>query len=330
MAATGWWQELGDGLRLNFGHQPSSIDSWLAVEPGVRIGVWQAPTAETPRIACLAFDHAAGWDRAKAAAWLNSHRPHQDHERTAFLQTPYRFKSPLAKFVQTVVQTHDWQLANGTATEHQADSLEFHAVPVIANCDWPREGAGLELDLSAARHADRLPVGLRQGLPARGFVNYLEAQALIRRLESWMQKECVQATPRIVVLALYQGQVDLLRRLVEQSEILRAHDCPLEITLPSRMRQRECDVVFLSLTRSHGHRATAFGEAVEELPIALTRASQRLFLFGDPGTLNRRTQWTGPLDQLDGCAAQQELLCLKRLVACLKQPPATVYANGKS
>ena len=48
-------------------------------------------------------------------------------------------------------------------------------------------------DLSAPRHADRLPVGLRQGLPARGFVNYLEAQALVRRLETWVSREAVAA-----------------------------------------------------------------------------------------------------------------------------------------
>ena len=47
--------------------------------------------------------------------------------------------------------------------------------PPFSKREWPREGAGLELDLSASRHADRLPVGLRPGLPARGFVNYLEA-----------------------------------------------------------------------------------------------------------------------------------------------------------
>ena len=85
------------------------------------------------------------------------------------------------------------------------------------------------------------------------------------------------------MLAVYEGQVELLRRLVEQSEILRARTYPLEVALPSRWHQRECDVVFLSLTRSHAHRSVAFGEDVKELPLALTRARSRLFLFGDPG-----------------------------------------------
>jgi hypothetical protein len=289
--------------------------------------MWTAPDAETPRVACIAFDPVAGWDRVKAEAWLQEHRAVHDAERTVFLQKPYRFTPHLAKFVQTVIRTNDWRAsvsANGVAVK----PWEFIAVPAVPTQGWPREGAGFELDLSGSRHADRLPVGLRQGLPANGFVNYLEAQALIRRLETWSEKEAQGQSCKVAVLALYQGQVDLLRRLVEQSAILRACSFPLEVTLPCQMKQRECDIVFLSMTRSHGHRATAFGEAADELPIALTRASKRLFVFGDPGTLNRRTNWTGPLDQLDNNAASQELLRLKRLVACLQLPHEN--GNGKA
>jgi hypothetical protein len=191
-------------------------------------------------------------------------------------------------------------------------------VPALAKHEWPRDGAGLELDLSAVRHADRLPVGLRQGLPTRGFVNYLEAQALIRALETLQQNgACAGCT--VALLALYEGQVELLRRLVEQSEILRGRQFPLEIALPSRLHQRECDFVLLSLTRSHGHRSVAFGEDARELPLALTRPRRRLLVFGDPGTLCKRTTWHGPLEHLDAHSAQQELVRLSCFLACLRQ-----------
>src|SRR5207248_5247183 len=52
--------------------------------------------------------------------------------------------------------------------------------------------------LAGARQADRLPVGLRNGLPQKGVVNYLEAQALIRRLEAWL-RENPAASCRVAV-----------------------------------------------------------------------------------------------------------------------------------
>jgi superfamily I DNA and/or RNA helicase len=165
-------------------------------------------------------------------------------------------------------------------------------------------------------------------LPVRGFVNYPEAQALVRRLEIFAQ-EGSGAASSVAVLALYQGQVELLRRLVQQSEILRSRALPLEIALPSRLRQRECDLVLLSLTRSHAHRAVAFGEDVLELPLALTRSTGSLIVFGDPGTLSKRATWTGPLDHLDSRAAHEELQRFQRLVAYLQiKEHAAAHANG--
>ena len=135
--------------------------------------------------------------------------------------------------------------------------------------------------------------------------------------------------PVVVVLALFEGQVELLRRLVEQSEILRARTFKLEVALPSRLCQRECDVVFLRLTRSHAHRSVAFGDSAHELPLAFTRSRSRLLVFGDPGSLSKRTHWHGPLDQLDAHAAHQERVRLSRFLAYLqKHGLAPTLHNG--
>ena len=53
------------------------------------------------------------------------------------------------------------------------------------------------------------------------------------------------------------------------------------------------------------------------LALALTRAHTRILLFGDPGTLVRRSQWDGPLEQLDAVAAGQEKHLLNQLVHIL-------------
>jgi AAA domain len=322
-----WWSDEPQRFCRHLCPIAQRVVAWLTIEPGLRLGTVTDDEGEATRIGCIEFDKAHGWDRSRAEAWLHRHRPVRDHERTVFLQTPYRFIRPLAQFVESVVSNCDWLTATLPMPSTQERSFEFVAVPPLSKPEWPRDGAGLELDLSATRHADRLPVGLRQGLPARGFVNYLEAQALVRRLETCVSKEGVVAS-QVAVLALYEGQVELLRRLIVQSEILRASSFMPEVALPSRLHQRECDVVFLSLTRSHSYRCVAFGEDAKELPLALTRGRSRLFVFGDPGSLCKRTSWHGPLDQLDAPSAHQELVRLARLVAYLQKHAPTAPTNG--
>jgi hypothetical protein len=87
----------------------------------------------------------------------------------------------------------------------------------------------------------------------------------------------------------------------------------IEIGLPADFHQRECLVALVSLTRSHTHRAVSFGEGPQQLVVALTRAVSRLWVFGDPGTLARRGQWSGPLDHLDEGAAERERDLVLRL-----------------
>jgi len=326
---TGWWSEDAKHNVRHLGPNAGRIHAWIDIEPGLRVGTVANEAGEACRAAAIEFDKSAGWDRGKAEAWLQRYRSIHDRERTAFLQTPYRFGRSLVNLMPTMVRADEWRTHGLPETPLDGTAFEFIPVPPFAKRDWPPEGSGLELDLAGARQADRLPVGLRNGLPQKGFVNYLEAQAVIRRLEAWL-RENPSPSARVAVLALYDGQVELLRRLVEQSEALRSRTFPLEVALPSRMHQRECDVVFLSLTRSHAHRATAFGDDVKELPLAWTRCRSRLFVFGDPGALSKRSSWHGPVDQLDAASAQQELVRVARLLVCLQtQHAAKPHGNGK-
>jgi superfamily I DNA and/or RNA helicase len=92
----------------------------------------------------------------------------------------------------------------------------------------------------------------------------------------------------------------------------------LEVGVPALFRQRECPVVLVSLTRSHTHRAVSYGEGPQALALALTRARDRLLLFGDPGTLVRRSHWQGRLDHLDETAAAREREVIAQLVRYLQ------------
>jgi superfamily I DNA and/or RNA helicase len=119
-------------------------------------------------------------------------------------------------------------------------------------------------------------------------------------------------------LTLYPAQADLIRRLMHNDPTLTKLGDAIEVTVPAAFRQREAGVVLLSLTRSHTHRAVAFGSGPQALAWAMTRARSRLIIFGDPGTLVRRSQWDGPLEHLDENAAARERQLITRLVHYLE------------
>ena len=109
----------------------------------------------------------------------------------------------------------------------------------------------------------------------------------------------------------------------------------IEVGPPPSFLQREADIVLLSLTRSHTHRAVAYGSDPSALLVALTRARKRLVIFGDAGTLLRRSQWDGPLEHLDQDAARQEKQLVSRLVRYLdgivqKRRSGQVRQEGRS
>ncbi len=209
-----------------------------------------------------------------------------------------------------------------------------------------RGGAGLETDLADARLLEHVPADLRAALPKQGLVNYLEAVAVARALEAlvtdpdfqsasaaWQRHRaalCQHAgevcdvperrghCPSVAVMALYPAQAELIRLLVRRSPALAACPVPVEVGTPAAFRQRECLAALVSLTRSHTHRAVSYGEGPHAVALALTRAASRVMLFGDPGTLARRSQWQGALDHLDDAAAGRERALAAGLVGYLQ------------
>jgi hypothetical protein len=191
--------------------------------------------------------------------------------------------------------------------------------PAAAN-GLPPTGSSLEIDLSAPRQGERLPLDLRGRLPARGFVNLAEARAVVRKLEELLVRSVHSNghAPQVVVVALYPAQAELIRHLLMQTPALAAHARAIEVGAPGQFRHREADIVLVSLTRSHSHRAVAYGEGPAALVQAWTRARRRLVLLGDPGNLLRRCQWRGVLDHLDEAAAGREGLLLGQLANYLQ------------
>jgi hypothetical protein len=304
---------------------------------------------------CVEFDPAAGWLRERAAHWVEQHLSLRDLGRTIRLEKIYRMTSAMATVVADILALGDpashacrhlTELPEPTPPDSTArpgrPTIEFVPVPplwhpraektgrgerrggrsaatVVAapSLVLPKAGAGLELDLADVRHRDRLPGDLRPGLPDRGFVNYLEAQAVVRALEELVGNSSSRSS--IGVICLYTAQAQLIRRLAARVPALAGSRVDIRIDTPAGFRQRECDIVLVSLTRSHGHRAVSFGESPRQLAQALTRARSRLIVFGDPGTLARRRQWEATVDHLDGGSSARERAVCGRLLDYLQK-----------
>jgi hypothetical protein len=197
-------------------------------------------------------------------------------------------------------------------------------------------GAGLEMDLAAPRRvgaAGSLPDELRTALPPQGIVNYAEARAIVEALERLARDPIfaplanagdsearrVISGPKVAVISLFASQVELLRRLIQRSAVLAGSPLAIEVGLPGAFQQREAMVGLVSLTRSHASRAVPFSDTPQSLVAALTQCATRLVLFGDPGTMLRRSQWHGGLDHLDEIVGPIEQALVGQLLGQLNR-----------
>jgi hypothetical protein len=341
------WVERGDRVKLHLGDAGHEHADTTAVDLGRGVRELLVGAADNDRVATddwhtwgVEFDRAAGFDRPRAEEWARRHLGARDLGRTVMLDVPQGIHPSLAAVFADVLFPDCYRLPTTDTLTH-APAVEFVSVPAAParashrNPRWTG-GAGLELDLSDPRHRDRLPADLRARLgDARGLVNYLEAQAVVQTLEhlvgsqnGWSGHGTANGAPLVAqanhlcnrpasigIVALYQAQAQLIRLMLERRpEILAGRSLDIQVGVPAAFRECEYDVVLLSLTRSHTHRAVTYGEGPSLLTLAMTRARGHLKLFGDPGTLARRAQWQGPLDHLDELASEHERSVIAQLL----------------
>jgi hypothetical protein len=232
--------------------------------------------------------------------------------------------SRLAKALNYVLYDGEFQGTRLARDAAESAAIEFVPVPELRSGAKQGAGlanairvggAGLEVDLSDPRQRSRLPPAFTAQLPARGWVNLPEAQALLqfvrKRLACTESVNVPSARPSaMAIVALCPAQARLIR-MVAASEL---PDVAVEIDAPGAFREREFDEVFVSLTRSHARLPVSYGEGYPDLALALSRSRSRLVMFGDLGALARRSQWDGPVEQLDDAAARRERRLVERLV----------------
>jgi hypothetical protein len=332
-------------LRLSDGQLPH--DHQVALGPGIREMVRRiAGSEEHPEATavypscCLEFDCSAGWHQDRAEEWVHKYLRLRDLGRTVDLRVCQRMDSGLVEYFRGLLAfSPSSGSAKGKTSPDRASGLEFVPVPPLGRDSEParmngphrrlgssaarsRGVAGFEADLADSRQRDRLPAEHRPHLPGCGYVNYFEAQAVVRKLASLERDRSTPAESHTLgVITFSPAQAALIRRLVEQDPQLHLAGLRIRIDLPAGFRHREADIVLVSLTRSHNHRAVPFAGSVEELILALTRARSRLIVFGDAGTVARRLQWEGALEGLEAAAAERERAILARLLEHCPGPP---------
>jgi len=342
------WQESPDCLRLRLTEQPAIPNCLISVQlsEGVKELIAQSANDEQTGLDwytdSLEFQRSAGWDRDRAGAWTERHLYLLDLGRTAELKAPQGFHPELAAFISDVLYEDASRRPISSENALNEPAVEFVAIPSLPrgsrrqghNNRLPN-GAGLEADLADARHRDRLPAELRERIEAkRGFANLVEAQAIIRALARLARERSNGKTIgwcgsgdarsrngaslhpiRVGVVALYQGQAQLIRLLLEPgAAALHAAGVDVHVDVPAGFDEQECAIGMISLTRSHTHRAASLGDGPPALATALTRGRCRLIFFGDVGTLARRVEWQSRLDHLDEAASKQELGMVSRLL----------------
>jgi hypothetical protein len=290
------------------------------------------PDGYLARTLALEFRRDHGWDLERARDWITKHLGWRDLGRTVILDRVHRMSCTLAAVVERLLYGPDRhpleneESATAACSNSPGPAFEFIAVPSALDRRDRRNfgggnraatvgGAGLEQMVGPGKIPAGWPEEFRNwSVP--GLANYPEAQAVVRKLEELVAdrafRHAAQAhrggpfCPAIAVVALYPAQAELLRRLIRKSIKLTQSNLSIQVGATAAFRQSECLVCLVSLTRSQGSRAVAYGDSQEALPLALTRSRQRTILFGDPGQLARRGQWRGPLDHLDEAAAALE------------------------
>ena len=267
--------------------------------PGIAMLADDASPCLSQSEIALRFGVEGGWDRARAEAWVHQHLLMRDSGRACRLETNHRQSPALAAWLNEAAFSGCRYAVDG-ATE---SAVQFEPVPRRTPAGGQRRGgAGFEIDLGDPRQRELLPTDLASRLPARGCVNLPEAQAI----SEFLQRSSFGAAA--AVTAAYPAQTALLRLICAKG---------VRIVEPSMLGDMECDVLILGLTRSHVSRAVTYGDDPAEVPLALTRPSSRLIVFGDPGTLARRAQWEGAVDHLDDVAGERERRWVNALLRLL-------------
>jgi len=294
---SGHWDESNEGVRFRLNSSDSTELPPCLLPLGDGIDLLMHDPAGGHQRDEFAIQFPAGYAIESAKAWLIGHLARHDDGRTCRLTHNYRQGPSLAAWLQ---------MASGhTAPAVVPAAIQFEAVPRRAPSAPRRGGAGYEIDLADPQQRDLVPDELVGRLPGHGYINLPEAQSIAELVRQPDLKNCI-------VTSAYAAQVEVLRHYIPGGVGVR----PLNDVLAD-----ECDLLIISLTRSHVSRAVTYSVRPDDIPRLCGRVRSRIIFVGDPGTLNLRAQWEGAIDQFDELAGESERRWVSALLMQLPLKP---------
>jgi hypothetical protein len=255
----------------------------------------------------------SNWSEEQASQWLREQISLTVLGRVCSLKTQHRQELILSQTSQFLI-TGD--AIDPPIPREVRPSIQFIPVPErgfrreLDSFEKPgirHRGAGCEVDLSDPAARLTLTTEEAMELPSEGIINPLEVERIVDFLNR--QRDISQYG----IGCTFDAQCELLRKTLQLNERLQS----IPVGNEAFWRTRECKTLLISLTRSHPNRAVPFAADPTILFDLMRRARSMLILFGDVGTMLRRTQWSGPCEYLNGHRAEVERQFLRRLIGQL-------------
>ena len=111
--------------------------------------------------------------------------------------------------------------------------------------------------------------------------NEIEAKMIAEFFTHLVYNGC--GIPQITVLTFYNGQVKLLRRILNQQPLLLGRR--VNVHTVDSYQGEENDIILLSLVRNNEHEKIGFLENINRACVALSRARKGFYIFGRAGLL---------------------------------------------
>ena len=121
--------------------------------------------------------------------------------------------------------------------------------------------------------------------------NDVEARLTILALQAYYEmigrERILSERLDVGVISPYRAQVQLLRRLLKQSEFFKPFRRLVSINTVDGFQGQERDIIVISLVRSNDEGQIGFLRDLRRMNVAITRARMKLIILGDRPTLTR-------------------------------------------
>lgn len=125
----------------------------------------------------------------------------------------------------------------------------------------------------------------------KSFRNRDEGQIVFEHLLEYCLKAevagCDDDFGSVGIIAPYKSQVDMLKELFADTSIAgRGH---ISVNTIDSFQGQECDIIYISLTRSNDRGEIGFLQDIRRMNVAITRAKKKLVVIGDSATVSSHT-----------------------------------------